>query len=92
MKEYDIPHIGKITCTEATAIGLELLIHKAAQYEYNEALKERQMIYPFSQGNDEFNRHINNSNSYYEASNYLFRENLEYWSDLDRKVDNNEQK
>lgn len=89
-KTYDIPYIGEVSCTEAVAVNLELLISKAARYEYMEALKERDMIYPFPRENDEFSRHINNSNNYYEASNYLFRENLEYWSDLDRKADNYE--
>lgn len=88
-KTYDIPHIGKVECTEAVAVKLELLISKAARYEYMEALKERNTIYPFPK-EDEFSRHIKNSDKYYEASNYLFRENLGYWSDLDRKADNNE--
>lgn len=89
-KEYDIPHIGKVLCTEAVAVKLELLILKAAQYEYFEARKERDMLYPFPKEDEEWKRHINNSNNYYEASNYLFRENLGYWSDLNRKADNNE--
>ena len=89
-KEYDIPHIGKVECTEEVAVKLELLIYKAAHYEFLEARKERDMIYPFPTDDEEWKRHINNSNNYYEASNYLFRENIGYWSDIDRKVDNNE--
>ena len=84
-KTYDIPHIGKVECTEAVAVKLELLIYKAAHYEFLEARKERDMIYPFPTDDEEWKRHINNSNNYYEASNYLFRENIGYWSDLDRK-------
>lgn len=88
-KTYDIPHIGRVECTEAVAVRLELLIYKAAHYEFLEARNARDEIIPFPTDDKKWMRHIDNSNKYYEASNYLFHENISYWGDLDRKADNN---